>query len=80
MSELVDQIGYHDKKYYIEDNPVISDYEYDQLVKELQELEKNHPDLILPESPTQRVSGGPVEEFPQVEHKVAMLSLANSYS
>jgi DNA ligase (NAD+) len=80
MSELVDQIGYHDKKYYIEDNPVISDYEYDQLVKELQELEKNHPDLILPESPTQRVSGAPVEEFPQVEHKVAMLSLANSYS
>jgi len=80
MSELVDQIGYHDKKYYIEDDPVISDYEYDQLVKELQELEKNHPDLILPESPTQRVSGAPVEEFPQVEHKVAMLSLANSYS
>jgi len=80
MGELVDQIGYHDKKYYIEDNPVISDYEYDQLLKELKELEKNHPDLVLPESPTQRVSGAPVEEFPQVEHKVAMLSLANSYS
>jgi DNA ligase (NAD+) len=80
MRELVDQIGYHDEKYHIEDNPVISDYEYDQLVKELQELERNHPDLMLPESPTQRVSGAPVEEFPQVEHKVAMLSLANSYS
>jgi DNA ligase (NAD+) len=80
MRELVDKVGYHDKKYYIEDNPVISDYEYDQLVKELQELEKNYPDLVLPESPTQRVSGAPLEEFPQVEHKVEMLSLANSYS
>lgn len=49
-------------------------------MKELQELEREHPDLVLPESPTQRVSGAPVAEFPQVEHKVAMLSLANSYS
>jgi DNA ligase (NAD+) len=80
MRELVDQIAYHDKKYYVENDPVISDYEYDQLMKELQELEMNHPDLMLPESPTQRVSGTPVEEFPQVKHKVAMLSLANSYS
>lgn len=80
MMVLVDQIAYHDKKYYIEDNPLISDYEYDQLVKELQMLERDHPDLILPDSPTQRVSGTPIDEFPQVEHKVAMLSLANSYS
>lgn len=80
MRELIDQIAYHDKRYYIEDNPVISDYEYDILVKELQELEKKHPDFVLPDSPTQRVSGAPVQEFPQVEHKVSMLSLANSYS
>jgi len=80
ISELVDLIGYHDKKYYVEDNPVISDFEYDQLVKELQDLERRFPDLILPDSPTQRVSGSPVEEFPQVEHRVAMLSLANSYT
>ncbi len=59
---------------------MISDYEYDQLMKELQELEKKHPELVLPDSPTQRVSGAAVVEFPRVDHKVAMLSLANSYS
>lgn len=80
MRELVDQILFHDQKYYIEDNPVISDYEYDMLHKGLKELEAKYPDLVLPDSPTQRVSGRPLEEFPQVRHKVAMLSLANSYS
>ena len=80
IRELVEKVRYHDHKYYVEDSPVISDYEYDMLVKELKDLEKSHPDLILPDSPTQRVSGKPLEEFPQVEHKVAMLSLANSYS
>ena len=77
---MVEQITYHDQKYYIENSPVISDYEYDQLMKELQELEKEYPDLVLPDSPTQRVSGAAVAEFPRVDHKVAMLSLANSYS
>lgn len=80
IRELVEKVRYHDHKYYVEDSPIISDYEYDMLVKELKELEESHPDLILPDSPTQRVSGKPLEEFPQVEHKVAMLSLANSYS
>lgn len=80
IRQLVDEINYHDIKYYVEDNPEISDYEYDMLVKELKELEAKYPDLILPESPTQRVSGKPVEEFPQVEHKVSMLSLGNCYS
>jgi DNA ligase (NAD+) len=80
MRELVDQISYHDTKYFVEDSPEISDYEYDMLVKELKDLESKHPDLVLPESPTQRVSGKPLEEFPQVEHKVSMLSLGNSYS
>lgn len=80
MRELAELINYHDFKYYVENNPEISDYEYDQLVAELKALEKENPDLIIPDSPTQRVSGTPVKEFPVVEHKVPMLSLDNSYS
>ena len=80
MRELVDEISHHDIKYYVEDNPEISDYEYDMLLNELKQLEADHPDLILKDSPTQRVSGKPLEEFPQVEHKVSMLSLGNCYS
>ena len=64
MRDLVDQISYHDVKYYVEDNPEISDYEYDMLVRELAELEGRFPELVLPDSPTQRVSGKPMAEFP----------------
>ena len=80
IRELVELIDHHDRKYYLEDDPEVSDYEYDMLVKELKSLEEEHPDLIMPDSPTQRVSGEALEEFPEVEHKVAMLSLDNSYS
>ncbi len=80
MEELVDLISYHDRKYYVEDSPEISDYEYDMLLKELAELEAEHPDLALEGSPTQRVSGRPLDEFAQVEHRVSMLSLDNCYS
>lgn len=80
MRELVDRISYHDVKYYVEDNPEISDYEYDILARELAELEGKFPDIVLPDSPTQRVSGKPLEEFPRVEHRAAMLSLGNCYS
>jgi len=80
IRELIKIIDYHDAKYYVEDDPEISDFEYDQLVSELKSLEAEHPDLILTDSPTQRVSGRPVKEFPLVEHKVQMLSLDNSYS
>jgi DNA ligase (NAD+) len=80
MRELVDRISYHDVKYYVEDNPEVSDYEYDMLVRELAELEGRFPDIVLPDSPTQRVSGKPLEEFPKVQHRVAMLSLGNCYS
>jgi len=80
MRALVDEINHHDKRYYVDDSPEISDYEYDVLVKELRELEDASPELVLPDSPTQRVSGKPLDEFPQVEHKVAMLSLDNNYS
>ncbi len=80
IEELREEIRHHDHKYYVENNPVISDYEYDQLVKELGRLEERFPDLITPDSPTQRVSGEAVKEFPSVEHRAEMLSLDNTYS
>jgi DNA ligase (NAD+) len=80
VKELVELISHHDRKYYVEDNPEISDREYDMLLKELSALETANPELISPDSPTQRVSGTPLDEFSQVEHKVSMLSLDNCYS
>ena len=80
MAEIVALIAHHDRKYYIEDSPEVSDYEYDMLVKELESLEAQHPDIVLPDSPTRRVSGAPLDEFSQVEHRVHMLSLDNCYS
>ncbi len=80
MRELIELVSYHDIKYYVEDDPEISDYEYDMLLRELKDIEEKYPGLILPDSPTQRVSGKALDEFPQVEHRVAMLSLDNCYS
>ncbi|UCE74621.1 MAG: NAD-dependent DNA ligase LigA, partial [Methanomassiliicoccales archaeon] len=80
IMKLREEIRYHDHRYYVEDNPEISDYEYDQLVAALEDLEKQFPDLITHDSPTQRVSGKVVSEFPSVEHKAVMLSLDNTYS
>jgi DNA ligase (NAD+) len=80
IRQLVEEIAHHDFKYYAEDSPEISDFEYDKLVSELKDLESIHPDLVQADSPTQRVSGTPLERFPQVEHKVSMLSLGNCYS
>ncbi len=80
IDDLRQEIRYHGRKYYVEDSPEISDYEYDQLMKELEALESRYPDLITPDSPTQRVGGEPAEEFATVEHRVAMLSLDNTYS
>ena len=80
IESLRREIRYHNRKYYVEDSPEISDYEYDQLMKELESLEAQYPDLITPDSPTQRVGGEPAEEFATVEHRVAMLSLDNTYS
>ncbi|MEW5747790.1 MAG: NAD-dependent DNA ligase LigA [Candidatus Thermoplasmatota archaeon] len=80
MRELVREISHHDVKYYVEDSPEITDREYDALMQELKSLEAEHPDLVLPDSPTQRVAGKAVDEFPQVEHRAAMLSLDNCYS
>lgn len=80
IAELRKQILHHDHLYYVEAQPVISDREYDALFAELQDLERANPDLITPDSPTQRVGGAPVREFVTVTHRVPMLSLANTYS
>ncbi|MHB8174071.1 MAG: NAD-dependent DNA ligase LigA [Nitrospirota bacterium] len=80
ITELIGQIDYHNRKYYIEDNPVVSDYEFDMLLKELSELEARFPELITPDSPTQRVGGEPVKEFKPVRHVSPMLSLDNTYN
>ncbi len=80
IKKLRDEINYHNYKYYVENNPVISDYEFDLLLKELESLEDKFPDLVTPDSPTQRVGGEPLEGFTTVEHKKAMLSLDNTYT
>ncbi|MFQ5890861.1 MAG: NAD-dependent DNA ligase LigA [Gemmatimonadota bacterium] len=73
--ELREEIRRHDYLYYVKDAPVISDAEYDRLYAELRDLEERFPELVTPDSPTQRVGGEPVEEFPTVEHAAPMLSL-----
>ncbi|HKR60880.1 MAG TPA: NAD-dependent DNA ligase LigA [Pyrinomonadaceae bacterium] len=78
--ELRDEVRRHEELYYVNDNPEISDREYDALLARLQELETQHPELITPDSPTQRVGGRPAEGFPKVVHRRPMLSLENSYS
>ncbi len=78
IDELRELLRHHDFLYYVENRPEISDAEYDRLVRELRTLEEAHPDLITPDSPTQRVAGRPVDVFASVEHKVAMLSLDNA--
>ena len=80
IKKLHEEINYHNYKYYVENNPVISDYEFDQLLKELEKIEAEFPDLISLDSPTQRVGGEPLDEFITVEHKVPMLSLSNTYN
>lgn len=70
----------HEKKYYIDNDPQISDYEFDMLVKELQELEKRYPEFVVAESPTQRVGEQPLDGFVSVFHQTPMLSLDNCYS
>ena len=80
IKKLREEINYHEKKYYVDNDPQISDYEFDQLIKELETLEKRFPELITPESPTQRVGEQPMEGFVSVEHRLPMLSLDNCYS
>ena len=80
IRELRGEIRKHDRLYYEEAAPVISDREYDRLYRELADLEKQFPDLVTPDSPTQRVGGKPLEAFAQIQHRVPMLSLDNTYS
>jgi DNA ligase (NAD+) len=76
--ELRRLIGYHDHRYYVLDDPEISDPEYDDLMRELKGIEEEHPELLTLDSPTQRVGGAPLDKFNQVEHHEPMLSLANA--
>ncbi|MFM8771814.1 MAG: NAD-dependent DNA ligase LigA [Candidatus Kapaibacterium sp.] len=78
--ELRRQIQHHDRLYYAEAQPEISDREYDLLLDELVRLEREHPDLLTPDSPSQRVGGAPIGTFETITHAVPMLSLANTYS
>ena len=80
IEELREKIRIADYKYYVLSEPEISDKEYDDLVKRLKELEEKYPQFITEDSPTQRVSGGLLEGFPTVKHKIKMLSLDNTYS
>ena len=75
VRELREQIREHDHRYYVLAQPAVSDFEYDKLYRELQELEKQFPDLVAPDSPTQRVGGAPTEGFVRVKHLQPMLSL-----
>src|SRR5437773_2701683 len=78
LAELREAIRHHDYAYYVEARPEVADSEYDALRRELSDLEAAFPELITPDSPTQRVAGQPVDTFRPVEHKVAMLSLDNA--
>ncbi|HEV8524871.1 MAG TPA: NAD-dependent DNA ligase LigA, partial [Terriglobales bacterium] len=80
IEALREKIRYHEHRYYVLDSPEISDAEFDRLVRELQALEAEHPELVTPDSATQRVGGKPREGFVKVQHSSAMLSLDNAYN
>ena len=80
VNKLVETLNYHSRKYYVEDNPEIDDYDYDMMQQELKSLEEQFPDLVRPDSPTQRVGGEPIAIFEKVEHRVQMASLQDVFS
>ncbi len=80
MEELRKELNYHNHRYYVLDDPVVSDGQYDALIRELRKLEAEHPDLVTPDSPTQRVGAAPAEGFSQVQHRRPMLSLGNAFN
>src|SRR4030095_5771382 len=79
LLDLRNVLRFHEYRYYVLNDPLISDFEYDQLYKALEHLEKEHPGFITPDSPTQRVATSLTKDFPTVQHLVPMLSLENSY-
>ena len=79
IKELRDRIDYHNHRYFVLDDPEISDTQYDDLMRELRHIEAEHPELVMPDSPTQRVGAEPLEGFTQAEHPVPLLSLGNAF-
>ena len=80
IAKLREVLAFHEHRYYIEAEPLITDYEYDSLFDRLKKIEASDPSLISPDSPTQRVAGGLIKDFPKAQHLVPMLSLDNSYN
>lgn len=80
IAELRRLIDHHNRLYYVEARPELSDRDFDRLLAELQKLEADHPDLVTPDSPTQRVGGGPIDGFVTVAHRAPMLSIDNTYN
>jgi DNA ligase (NAD+) len=80
IKELTDSLNDHNYRYYVLSKPVISDFDFDMMLEELQRLEKDYPEFALPDSPTKRVGGDITKEFRQVKHTYPMLSLSNTYS
>lgn len=80
IAELRETLNHHNYCYYVLDKPEIPDSEYDRLFRELQKLEEAHPDLITPDSPTQRVGAAPIKSFGEIRHEIPMLSLDNAFS
>jgi len=80
IEKLREEIRRHERLYYVEARPEISDQEFDRLMKELEALENQHPELITEDSPTQRVGGEPLESFKSVKHRIPMMSMDNTYS
>ena len=80
INELRRKLNYYGKLYYVDDAPAISDYEYDMLMQQLKALEKEHPELITPDSPTQRIGGPALSKFEPVHHQVPLESLTDVFS
>src|ERR1039457_6069512 len=78
IEQLSEELRHHEQQYYVLDAPAITDAEYDALMRRLQTLETQHPELLKPDSPTQRVGGKPREGFVKVQHSSALLSLDNA--
>ncbi len=79
LKQLRDEIHYHNYRYHVLDDPIISDYEFDLLMDELRKIEAEHPEWVTPDSPTQRVGGPPLERFAKVNHPSPILSLSNAF-
>ena len=79
VSKLRQEIRYHNYRYYVLNEPVVSDSEYDRLMVELRQIEEEHPEWITPDSPTQRTGAPPAERFAKLRHPAAILSLGNAF-